>query len=104
MRSIVRLRRSYHLLIGAFACLFVMLQGTALAHAAQYGDSSHEHNSIVCTLDALATQQTAIIPPAPITFVPVISQRTVFTAAYISFDCSTPQGRAPPPRGPPTLS
>lgn len=100
----MKLKRSYHFLIGCFAFLFVTLQGSALAHAAQYGDNTHEHNGVVCTVDAIAAEQDVSLP-VPVSFnIPAPALAQLYAQAYVSAAVTSPQGRAPPPRGPPTLS
>lgn len=95
------LRRSYHFLIGCFAILFVALQGAALAHAAQYNDNVHEHNGVVCAVDAIAAEQNAIVPLSPVTDIPVLPLEVSFVEVFVTAVILTPPGRAPPPRSPP---
>lgn len=99
--SVSRFHRTWLTLL---ATLFFALQSTAIGHAAQYGDGQHDHNGIVCTVDAIAADQHALMPVP----VAVPTPMPEFTASYfpsiIAAPVMTPPGRAPPPRSPPTLS
>lgn len=98
------LRRTYRLCLGMLALLIMSMQTVSIAHAAQFGDAPHEHNGMVCTMDAIAVSHVAIIPaPVVAVYVPVYVA-PVYQTSYISAAYITPQGRAPPPRSPPTPS
>lgn len=91
----------YRMALSLFALLIVSLQSSAISHAAQYDDAPHEHDGVVCVVDAI-TSDTQVVLPAPLILSAPAEQpdavfETVFnTAAYV-----TPPGRAPPPRSPP---
>lgn len=93
---------SYRWLIGAFIALFFALQSYSLSHAVSYGDAPHEHDGIACAVTVLADDQLAVLPVAPV-FEAVKSE--ISETAYPDFTSAAylkPQGRAPPPRGPPS--
>lgn len=95
-------RASYPRLVSLFVFLFVTLQTSALAHAAQYGDD-HTHDGVVCEVEAIASEQDAITPPVPvIDTIFVADTDAVYETAFVSAAVTPPPGRAPPPRSPPT--
>ncbi|MBR9835620.1 MAG: hypothetical protein GYB42_10655 [Alphaproteobacteria bacterium] len=79
----------------------VAVQSLSLAHAAANGEAPHDHDGISCELSAVVSEQTAILPSAPV--VPVALARTTDYATPLPrrLDWAQPPGRAPPPRGPP---
>jgi hypothetical protein len=92
---------SYRWLVSAFIALFFALQSYSISHASNYSDAPHEHDGIACSVTVLADDQMVIMPTAPILgSIEVELSETVYpdftSALYIR-----PQGRAPPPRGPP---
>ena len=92
---------AYRWLIGVFLTLFIGLQSYSIAHASEHGDEPHEHDGVACAVTVISDNHVVVLPPVPV-FETVIADasETVYpdftTALYI-----TPQGRAPPPRGPP---
>ncbi|MDA8708062.1 hypothetical protein N9M10_01685 [Hellea sp.] len=93
---------SYRWLVGAFIALFFAMQSYGAAHASAYGDSPHDHDGVACSVTVVSNDHIAIAPPPPVT--PLITSDSVETV-YPDFTSVTylrPQGRAPPPRGPPT--
>jgi len=85
-----------------FAAMFVATQGLAQAHSTAAGETDHSHDGVVCELCLAGLQQIATEPPLKILtpFVP---------PAEAAWDAMAPRdvprtfdGRAPPPRGPPT--
>lgn len=94
-------RSAYHSLIALFAILFVSLQTTAVAHAAQFGDIPHEHDGMVCEIQTISSEQDAIEPLVAVASDFIVVIEVVFEAAYVSASYVTPPGRAPPPRSPP---
>ena len=97
----VKTNTLYHWLLGAFIALFFALQSFSLAHASSYGDVPHEHDGIACSVTVLADEHVAALPTIAV-FDTIISgtSETVYPD-FISVLYITPQGRAPPPRGPP---
>lgn len=93
---------SYRWLIGAFIALFFALQSYSLAHASTYGDAPHEHDGVACSVTVIADEHVTIAPSLPAA--PLIISDTPETAYpdFTSASFITPQGRAPPPRGPPS--
>lgn len=86
------------------AAMLVMMQATSLAHAAEHGDEPHEHAGIVCTLDALAAQNCAVLPSPPaLAPLPDFSAEAAQPVPLLQRAWSRPPGRAPPPRGPPAF-
>ncbi len=93
---------SYRWLLGAFIALFFALQSFSVAHASSYGEAPHEHDGVACSVTVLVDDH-VVITPVPLITHPIISE-TVETV-YPDFTSAlylTPQGRAPPPRGPPS--
>ena len=92
---------AYRWLVGALIALFFGLQSFSIAHATMHGDDHHEHEGVACAVTVIADNHVVVLPPVPV-FETVIADasETVYpdftTALYIA-----PQGRAPPPRGPP---
>lgn len=97
-------RRLYHFGLAIFAMLVMAMQSASIAHAAQYGDSSHEHNGMVCAVDAIAADQDVILPTPTVIPVPVTTIAPAYNLSFVSASYLTPPGRAPPPRSPPALS
>lgn len=92
---------SYRWVVGAFIALFFAMQSYSVSHASTYGDAPHEHDGVACAVTVMSDDQLAIIP-APIVgnIIPTGISETPYpdfaTILYL-----IPQGRAPPPRGPP---
>ena len=98
----MKVNSSYRWLLGAFIVLFFALQSFSLAHATSHGNEPHEHEGIACSITVLADDQMVIMPSPPIfDSLEVELSETVYpgftSALYLK-----PQGRAPPPRGPPS--
>ncbi|MCI4643708.1 MAG: hypothetical protein MRY64_02875 [Hyphomonadaceae bacterium] len=99
MRALVMFRFLRIALLG----LIVWAQAGTLAHAAEHGFEEHDHDGIVCALDALAIHQDQILPPEPVqldlppqtTFLPLALPET---PAW-----NWPLQRAPPARAPPCM-
>ena len=92
----------YRWLIGVFLTLFIGLQSYSIAHASEHGDEPHEHDGIACSVTVLADDHGVVLPTVPV-FETVISD--IAETAYPDFTSALyirPQGRAPPPRGPPS--
>lgn len=88
--------------MGAFIALFFALQSYSLSHATAHGGEPHEHDGIACAVTVIADDHAVIIPSPPIfDTIDIDLSKTVYpdftSALYIR-----PQGRAPPPRGPPS--
>jgi len=93
---------AYRWIIGVFIALFISLQSYSLSHANTYGDAPHEHDGIACAVTVLADEELAILPAVPV-FEAVTSD--ISETTYPDFTSALylkPQGRAPPPRGPPS--
>ena len=93
---------AYRWLVGALVALFFTLQSYSLSHASSYGDAPHEHDGVACSVTVLADDHVVVLPTVPV-FKTVISDVT--ETAYPDFTSALyirPQGRAPPPRGPPS--
>lgn len=77
------------------------MQSTTLAHATTYTDQPHEHEGISCVIVTVATQAELVLPSgSTVSTVIKTVESTEFTPPK-SYQLSLPQGRAPPPRGPP---
>ncbi len=86
-----------------FVALFLSVQGLSQAHASANGSTDHTHDGIACDVALVTAEQTVIEPPLPLATpvdlaMPVLWSVLNETALPRNFD-----GRAPPPRGPPTL-
>ena len=83
--------------------LFLLVQGVSQAHATANGGFDHTHDGIACDVALVAAEQVVLTPPFVVK-VPVELTVTPFWQPRIvknpprNFD-----GRAPPPRAPPTL-
>jgi len=86
-----------------FAALFLSAQGVSQAHAVEELLDDHHHDCLICDA-ALATAEQAVIEPP-------LHVATPFKPVSTAIWTRRPQaeylhgfnGRAPPPRGPPTL-
>jgi len=92
---------SYRWLIGAFIALFFALQSYSVSHASTYGDVPHEHDGIACAVTVIADDQGVITPITPVFDTIITDVSEIVYPDFISAPYITPQGRAPPPRGPP---
>lgn len=92
---------SYRWLIGAFIALFFSLQSYSVSHASTYGEAPHEHDGIACAVTVLADDQAVILPTVPVFDVVISDTPETIFPTFTSEPYLTPQGRAPPPRGPP---
>ena len=94
-------RRRASLLKFAFAALMLWLQAASLAHASAFEGPDHTHDGVVCQLQIIADDE--LLLPAVNTPIPLIFQADPATPTYTpNVIWHRPQGRAPPPRGPPT--
>ncbi len=99
MRSL----RIYRLICVFAAIVFVWLQSAALVHAAQYGEETHEHNGISCSVALHLEEVGDVLPVSVKIYAPFVKP---LETAYFQTDLNIyviPQSRAPPPRGPPNL-
>jgi len=89
---------------GVLAILFIAAQGFTVSHAAQYNNAPHEHNGVTCEIALIAPDVDVIEPPL-ITFVALPAFKVdIFAAPDITPFIPAHPCRAPPGRGPPTLS
>lgn len=97
----VKVSNLYRWLLGVFIALFFALQSYSLAHASSHSEAPHEHDGIACSVTVLADDNVALLPTVPV-FETIFSDtsETVYPD-FISVLYVRPQGRAPPPRGPP---
>ena len=85
------------------AVMFLFVQGVSQAHAAEHGGEDHTHEGIACEMALVAAEEIIVTPPVP---VPAPFKAVSKSKWAIVFDKDRPRsfdGRAPPPRGPPTL-
>jgi len=96
-------KSAYRWFISLILGIIFISQSYSLAHATRYNDAGHEHNGVACEI-TLASAEDVVIIPAPTTAptVPLYADSLPHTV-FISASYITPQGRAPPPRSPPTL-
>lgn len=84
-----------------FAVLFLFAQGSAQAHAVEFG-TNHDHDGVACSVSVLGEDQTIV--PAPLELATVaVSETPVVTLSptkAVTFKAAYPC-RAPPPRAPP---
>lgn len=89
---------------GVLAILFIAAQSFTVSHAAQYNNAPHEHNGVTCEIALIAPDVDLIEPPV-INFdgLPVFTIETPAAPQTAPFIPANPC-RAPPGRGPPSLS
>ena len=92
---------SYRWLLGAFVALFFALQSYSISHASTYGDAPHEHDGIACAVTVISDDLAAITIDAPVIERAISNISEPVYPDFTSTLYITPQGRAPPPRGPP---
>lgn len=83
--------------------LFVTVQIFSLAHAAEYGNESHQHDGIECLIASVSTADVAVPKQLPSSFTYFRSIQLNYKVFLDLLSWSHPPGRAPPPRGPPTV-
>lgn len=83
--------------------LFASLQVVTTAHAASYGDSPHEHDGVACVITVVTADDHIVLPALQHAPAVIVVSNTPAAAPFISARYLAPQGRAPPPRGPPTF-
>lgn len=86
-----------------FAALFLSVQGLSQAHAAANSGTDHTHDGIACDVALVAAEQAVIAPPLPLAKPVEVSPRPLWTVLNETILPRNFDGRAPPPRGPPTL-
>ncbi|GGX56517.1 hypothetical protein GCM10011309_01640 [Litorimonas cladophorae] len=86
-----------------FMSLFLSVQGLSQAHAAANGGTEHKHEGVICAVALVAAEQTALTPPLPFASPPEIAQTPLWQPLVERNLPRTFDGRAPPPRAPPTL-
>jgi len=82
--------------------MFLFVQNVSQAHATEYGDEGHSHDGIACEITLIAAEEIVVTPPV---FVPVPLKTLSESNWKMGFDKVRPRifdGRAPPPRAPPT--
>ncbi len=99
----VKYYNAYHALVGLMVLVFVTLQTVSISHATEYGDASHEHDSIVCVMDSIATEQQNVEPPVEFATPFLQTSVTPYSETWLSADRSTALIRGPPPRAPPAF-
>jgi hypothetical protein len=95
-----RLHRGF---IGLFIGLFLCFQIASTAHAARYDDVPHEHDGVACLLGAVTVEDHVLAPVILTNDYKAAPVSPVYVACFISADYTTPPGRAPPPRSPPSV-
>lgn len=93
---------SYRWLIGALIALFFSLQSYGFSHASTYGDAPHKHDGVDCAITVFADDQVVVMPTTKAVEVVIIITLVSDYPDLQSVDYLLPQGRAPPPRGPPS--
>lgn len=97
------MRSAYRFFIAVFAIIFVSVQANAVAHAAQFGDGPHQHDGMVCEVQAISAEQDVIEPLVAVPSVTHFTTSAFYATPYISASYVIPPGRAPPPRSPPFI-
>ncbi|WP_026941718.1 hypothetical protein [Hellea balneolensis] len=92
---------SYRWVVGAIIALFFALQSYSISHASTHGDAPHEHDGVACAVTVLSDDQTVIQPEKSLAAPLITETRSSDYPDFTSAPYVTPQGRAPPPRGPP---
>lgn len=95
--------RTYRALLAVIIGLFASLQVYTSAHAVSFGDAPHEHDGVACVLTIVAADDHIILPTKAITPKRIVARAAPKTQTFTSARYLAPQGRAPPPRGPPTF-
>lgn len=88
--------------MGAFVALFFALQSYSVAHASAYGDAPHDHDGVACSVTVMSDDQVFVAPALPVTALIISDTTETVYPNFTSVLYITPQGRAPPPRGPPS--
>ena len=88
--------------MGAFIALFFALQSYGAAHASAYGDAPHEHDGVACSVTVISDDHVVVAPTLPAATLIISDAPEAVYPDFTSALYIRPQGRAPPPRGPPT--
>ncbi len=96
--------RAYFCLKAFLVMVMLFSQSVSLAHATSYGDTPHDHDEQICFIGAVMQDEQGDVLSKPVLPVRVnFAYTPVYSMAYGQITVSLPQGRAPPPRGPPSL-
>lgn len=93
--------RTYRALAAILIGLFASLQVFTAAHAVCHGDAPHDHDGVECVITVIAAEDHIVLPVLSGTPQAIVISETPSTALFTSALYLAPQGRAPPPRGPP---
>ena len=85
------------------AMMFLFVQGVSQAHATEHGEHDHSHDGVECEITLLAVEQIITEPPVPIPSRTKTTSKSNWSVPFYKSLTRTFDGRAPPPRGPPTL-
>jgi len=92
---------AYRWLIGVFLALFFGLQSFSIAHAAEHIDEPHQTECIACDVTVMADDHIVALPEITVSKGITSNRAKADHCDYKSSLYIKPQGRAPPPRGPP---
>ena len=98
------IRRFYHILVLLSALTLMGVQGFALSHSVSCGSEPHDHDGIACVLDQAQIEHKLLLPetgPAFAEFFPVETIKEPISSKSPDYIFKS---RAPPSRGPPSLS
>jgi hypothetical protein len=84
------------------AALFFTVQGFSQAHAVSNGGLDHSHDGVACEVTLIASEQEILTPPAVVPSPFVRPIRADYVARPTKARICSYDGRAPPPRGPPS--
>lgn len=99
----MKIFRTYRAALAILIGLFASLQVYTVAHAVSYGEAPHDHDGVACVLTIVAADEQIILPDQVDTPPLVMAVDAPETNIFTSTPRLLPQGRAPPPRGPPTF-
>jgi len=79
-----------------------MVQGASQVHATEHGGTDHSHDGVACDVTLIAAEQIIATPPVPVAAPFNSVSKSNWTLVIDKDRPRTFDGRAPPPRGPPT--
>lgn len=82
--------------------MFLFVQGFSQAHATEHGGTDHSHDGIACDIMIVAAEQIIVTPPVPVPAPFKSVSKSNWKMAFNKDRPRTFDGRAPPPRGPPS--
>lgn len=84
------------------AGIFLTVQGFSQAHAAANFETDHTHDGVACDIGLISAEEVVVTPPVPVQAPSNDVSKSNWTLTVGQDRPRTFDGRAPPPRGPPT--